>query len=174
MTPFGTRVTASDCIARINNTLDEIASIRSVLAVLPSGGAGQADPDGSRNRSQAHLADAWASVNWALRALWFGQRDRTRDEDVAATAANWRREATELRAEVARLERALMEARAGIVLPEPSPAAPGSVEEMAQRLRRVLMGALHPDKAGSAAESAWRTGLCQSVFPEIDRIVGGR
>src|SRR4051794_20543391 len=114
MATFGTRATANDCIARINNTLDEIAAIRTLLAAASSGAGHQGDWDGNRKRSQAHLADAWTSVGWALRALWFGQRDRTRDEDIAAAGAGWRRDATELRAEIVRLERALMEARAGI------------------------------------------------------------
>jgi hypothetical protein len=36
------------------------------------------------------------------------------------------------------------------------------------------MSALHPDKAVNAAEGAWRTSLCQTLFPEIDRIIAGR
>ena len=176
MATFGMRPTPNDCIARLNNALDEIAAIRALLAATPGGEGPQGDWDANRKRSQAHLADAWASIGWALRALWFGQRDRIRDEDVAAAVASYGRDITALRTEVKRLESALALARADAQSSASYAAnAPmNGSEDMAQRLRRHVMGALHPDRAADAAEGVWRTTLCQTLFPEIDRIISGR
>ena len=46
-------------------------------------------------------------------------------------------------------------------------------EPLAHKLRRAVMGAVHPDKAADAAEREWRTRICQTLFPEIDRVMKG-
>jgi hypothetical protein len=35
------------------------------------------------------------------------------------------------------------------------------------------MWAVHPDRAADAAERKWRTQLCQTLFPEMDRAMDG-
>jgi hypothetical protein len=170
---FGQRITSNDCITRLNDALDELASIRRMMSVAP---APDPNAEANRKRSLAHLADAWTSTGWALRAVWLSQHDRTRAEEVAASVQLYRTELAELQSEITRLEAALVLARAeaerrgASVPPAPSGRA---ADDTGHRLRRAVMGALHPDKAGSAAEGAWRTALCQTLFPEIDRILGG-
>ena len=49
--------------------------------------------------------------------------------------------------------------------------SPKDSAELVLKLRRVVMSAVHPDKAANIAESEWRTRLCQTLFPEIDRLI---
>jgi hypothetical protein len=51
--------------------------------------------------------------------------------------------------------------------------SPRGGEELARKLRLVVMWAVHPDRAADAAERKWRTQLCQTLFPEIDRAMDG-
>ena len=92
------------------------------------------------------------------------QRDRTRAEELDASVSDYRRELADVRAEVRRLEAALTRARAdaeraaGYAVPS---ADVRGTEDMVHRLRRVVMSALHPDKAGIRPR-----GLADDVVPD--------
>jgi hypothetical protein len=46
-------------------------------------------------------------------------------------------------------------------------------KELAHRVRRIVIGSIHPDKAADSVEREWRTKICQNLFPEIDRVMNG-
>ncbi len=172
---FTKRPTPSDCISRISNAMDEMLAIRDLLDATHRGKEYKADWDANRKYARGHLSEAWSSLGAALNGLSLSRRQPTRDEEVDATVEMQRRHLVALRAEVKRLEGALVlaEARAaaaGAVAGQP-PQPPRESDELAQRVRRVVMSTVHPDKAADVAEGEWRTRLCQTLFPEIDRLM---
>lgn len=139
------------------------------------------------NRLKEALAVAEAnSVNWtacyqtvgeALQAIftkaderakpyqeldWVVLFQRMSPEDVEAL----RQDAALAEADVKFLKDAFgryMQARSG--------ANPPDAKELANRVRRIVIGSIHPDTAADPAEREWRTKICQTLFPEIDRVM---
>jgi hypothetical protein len=174
---FSKRPTPSDCIERISNAMDEVVAIRGMLDAASKGKDYKADWDANRKYAHEHLAEAWSSLGAALNGLCLSKREPTRDEQVDATVELQKRHLIALRAEVKRLEGALTlaEARAAAaeVAVQHAQPHPEENQDLSHKLRRVVMSAIHPDKAADAAEGEWRTKLCQTLFPEIDRVVNG-
>lgn len=178
MALFTKRPTPSDCITRVSDAMDEVMAIRDMLDATPKGKDYKADWDANCKYAHGHLSEAWDSLGAALNGILAGRRQPTRDEQVDATVEMQRKHLVALRAEVKRLEGALAlaEARAAaaeVVIAQHTKAQPQDGKELARRVRRVVMSAVHPDKAADAAEGEWRTKLCQNLFPEIDHVMNG-
>ncbi len=170
---FAKRLTPGDCINRISNAMDELAAIQKVLDATPRGKEYKANWDANRKYAHGHLSEAWESLGAALNGLISSQRQPTRDEQIDVTVETQRKHLVALRAEVKRLESvlALAEARAAAAELVAERHTRPKNEELAQLLRRVVMTAIHPDKAANSGEAEWRTRLCQTLFPEIDRLM---
>lgn len=176
MALFTKRPTPGDSIERISNAMNEVEAIRDLLDGTPKGRDYKADWDANRKYAHRHLSEAWDSLGAALNGLGLNQHLPTRDEQVDATVEMQRKHLAALRAEVKRLEGALAlaEARAAaaeVVATQHAKPWPQEGEELARRVRRAVMSAVHPDKAADAAEGEWRTKLCQTLFPEIDHVM---
>ncbi len=171
---FTKRSTPNDCIERISNAMNEVMVIRDILDATPKGKDYKADWDADRKYAHEHLSEAWGSLGAALSGLMTSQRQPTRDKQADATVETQRRHLIALRAEVKRLQGALALAEAhaaGIEMATAQHTLPQGGEELALRVQRAVMGAVHPDRAADAAEEEWRTRLCQTLFPEIDLIM---
>jgi hypothetical protein len=169
---FAKRSTPSDCMLRISNAMKELELIRDLIDTTPKGKDYPADWDANRDYADRHLNEAWSSLGAALHGLVMSGRRPTRDE--AETVAGKQGKLVEaLCAEVKRLDgvAALAEARAAAAEAVVARHAQSGGGDAALRLRRIVMGAVHPDKARSAAEGEWRTRLCQTLFSEMDQVV---
>jgi uncharacterized small protein (DUF1192 family) len=161
--------TPDDCIVRISTAMDEMVAIRDMMEATPKGKAYRADWETNRSVACDHLSDAWDSVSWALNAVARSQHHMTRDEQVEIEVETHLKHLATLSTEVERLKAALAAADARAAAAE----ALALEGERAQRVRRVVMSVVHPDKAADHAEGVWRTKLCQTLFPEIDRVMNG-
>ncbi len=160
MALFTNRRRPVDCIDRISNAMNEAMAIRDMLETAPKAREYRWDWDANCKHADQHLSEACSSLGAALTGLMINRHQPTRGTEL-------KRLATAL---------AVAEARAAAVemaaAQHPAPPEPPE-EELAHRVRRIVMGAVHPDNAADAAEREWRTKLCQTLFPEIDRVMKG-
>jgi hypothetical protein len=174
---FARQSTPEDCIARIVRIADELPAVMRMMDGVTRTRGYEADWNANRTYARDHLMEAWYSVGRALNGLTVSKREPTWD-GRSATVETQRRHLTALRAEVKRLAESLAvaEARAAAAeadIAQRAAAKPRGGEELARKLRLVVMWAVHPDRAADAAERKWRTRLCQTLFPEIDRAMDG-
>ncbi len=171
---FAKRPTLGNCIERISVAMNEIMIIRDMLDTTPKGTEHTADWDAKRKYAHGHLSEAWGSLGAALNELMVSKRWPTWDEQIEIRMETQRKHLATLRAEVERLKEALAMAETHAAVAEriaAQRAQPQENSELAHKVRRVVMSAVHPDKAMDAAEGRWRTRLCQTLFPEIDRVM---
>lgn len=145
MAPFTNRRRPVDCINRISTAMNEAMAIREMLEAVPVLSEYKWDWDASRRRADGHLSEACSSLSAALTGLMVNRHQPTRE------------------AELQRLQNALAQAEARAT----------AAEAVATKVRRIVMGAVHPDNAADDAEREWRTKLCQTLFPELDRVTTG-
>jgi septal ring factor EnvC (AmiA/AmiB activator) len=174
---FARQPTPEDCIDRLARIVDELPAVMQMMDAVTRTRAYEADWNANRTYARDHLMEAWYSVERALNGLTVSKREPTWD-GRAATVETQRKHLVALRAEVKRLAGALAvaETRAAAVeaeMAQRAPSSPRGGEELARKLRLVVMWAVHPDRAADAAERKWRTQLCQTLFPEMDRAMDG-
>src|SRR5690349_17039861 len=156
-------------MSRISDAMDEVQAVQNMLDVTPKGKDYQADWDADRKAAQAHLSDAWLSLGYALSSTGLGNRYPTRN-DEHRELIEAQREAAALRSEMERLEGALAGARAAAVQ---ASLRSQQVDDRANRLRKLIMNALHLDQADAAEGGEWRMKLCETLLPEIERVMSG-
>jgi len=174
MVVFAKRLTPGNCIEKISTTMNKVMLIHDMLDATPQGKECKADWDAKRKYAHGHLSEAWGSLGAALNELMVSKRWPTWDEQIEIREETQRKHLATLRAEVERLKEALTMAEMRTTAAEMAAARhtqPQEGEDLAHKVRRAVMSAVHPDKAVDAAEGKWRTRLCQTLFPEIDRIV---
>jgi septal ring factor EnvC (AmiA/AmiB activator) len=174
---FARQPTPEDCIDRLVRIVDELPAVMQMMDTVTRTRDYEADWNANRTYARDHLMEAWYSAGRALNGLTVSKREPTWDGRVA-TVETQRKHLVALRAEVKRLVEALAvaETRAAAAEAETAQRAasnPRGGEELARKLRLVVMWAVHPDRAADAAERKWRTQLCQTLFPEIDRAMDG-
>ena len=94
--------------------MHEADDIRDLLDATAKGNKYEADWDANRKYAHTHLIDAGMSLGAAFNGLLISQRRPTRDEQTDATVETQRKHLAALRAEVKRLENALVLAEARI------------------------------------------------------------
>jgi hypothetical protein len=167
---FAKRPTPSDCVTRISNAMNEVEAISAMLDVTPQGKHYRADWDTNRQVACDHLTDAWQSIGSALSSVMRSEHHPTRMEEQFASI-EMERAVSVLKAEVQRLNSLLTMSEIQLTAYVASAAKPRADGQLAQKLRRAVIQAVHPDKTTDAAEGEWRTKLCQTLLPEIDRLL---
>lgn len=171
---FAKRPTLGNYIERISNAMNEVMFIRDMLDATPKGTEHKADWDAKRTYAHGHLSEAWGSLGAALNELMVSKRWPTWDEQIEIKEEAQRKRLAALRADIECLEGALTIAEKRAAMAEmiaERHAQPQEDNELAHKIRRVVMSAVHPDKALDSIEREWRTRLCQMLFPEIGRIM---
>jgi hypothetical protein len=136
----------------------------------------EAEWEANRTYALDHLVDARHSAERALNGLTRGDREPTRDARVA-TVETQRKHILAMASELQRLRSAVDAAETRAATAEAARARgtvsqPRAGKELADGVRRVVMWAVHPDRAANAEERQWRTKLCQTLFPEMDKAIG--
>ena len=176
MALFGRHPTPGDCIDRIARVAEELPAVMQMMdAVTRMAGY---DADWSDNKADArdHLTEACYSLDRALNGLTLSKREPTWGGRVSTVEAQ-RRHIVALEKEALRLQLALTSAEKQLAVTEAKNAGliatqPRTGEDLAVRVRRVVLWAIHPDRAAGQAERQWCTALCQTLLPEIDRVMG--
>lgn len=169
---FARRSRPQDCIARIARIAGELPEIMQTMDAATDTRECEADWDANRAYARDHLTEALYSLGRALNGLTVSKREPTWGGRVA-TVETQRKHIVSLVAELRRLETALAatEARAATAEAELAHLVEGRPlvrEATADKVRRVVLWAVHPDLAENALERQWRTRLFQMLMPEID------
>jgi chromosome segregation ATPase len=176
MALFARQPTPGDCIDRIARIVEEVPAIMQMMDTVTKTAGYEADWSDNRADARDHLTEAWYSLERALNGLSDSRREPTWGGRVATVEAQ-RKHIAALEKEANRLQQALAVAEARLAATEAKMAElvatqPRAGEDLATRVRRVVIWAIHPDRAANPAEREWCTALCQTLLPEIDRAMG--
>jgi hypothetical protein len=193
MALFTKSPTPAACTTRLSNVLREVEDIQDLLDATSKGKDYKGDWDANRKHALRHLKEAQSAIEAAWNGILVGRHRPTLDDEIANTgemqakylvilraevkrmqaeSLHAEEDLTTLRAEVKWLEAEWLDAEKRAAAAEALASQQGG-EETARRVRRLVMSEAHPDKATNAAELEWRTRLCQTLFPQIDRIMSG-
>ena len=170
---FARRSKPEDCIDRISRGADELRGIMQMMDATTNTDGYEADWHDNRACARDHLTEALSSFKRALNALMVSNREATWG-GRGATVETQRKYILALEAELTRLHEALTSAEARTAAAESELAQlaagrPLGNDGSADKVRRVVMWAIHPDLAADASERQWRTRLFQTMMPEIDK-----